>query len=125
MSCRSDNQALGHEFEREFCAELARHGYWVHFLTPDARGAQPFDVIAVKDGRAYAIDCKTCVRQSFSLTRLEDNQVLAFERWLKCGNGDPKIAVKHRGKIYIVGYSYLKREWFCNLNADVAWKGEL
>lgn len=105
-----NNKQIGTAFERELCDALAKDGYWVHFITPDARGAQPFDVIAVKDGIGYAIDCKTCVQPIFTIDRLEDNQIMAFEKWKKCGNTDPMIAVKHDGKIYMLAYSDLKKE---------------
>ena len=104
------NKSLGTAFEQEFCNKLATLGYWVHFIVPDARGAQPFDVIAAKDGRSYAYDCKTCVSKSFSIRRLEDNQVMAFEKWMKCGNDEPLVAVKHDNKVFLIGYKELKEK---------------
>lgn len=105
-----NNKRIGTAFEQEMCGILAKDGYWVHFIVPDARGAQPFDIIAVKDGKAIAIDCKTCVAGSFNISRLEDNQIFAFEKWITCGNGDPVIAVKHDGNIYKISYSELKEK---------------
>ena len=102
------NKKIGTAFEKEMCDILAQRGYWVHFMAPDNRGAQPFDIIAVKDGRALAIDCKTCVANSFNISRLEDNQVYAFEKWLACGNEMPMIAVKHKGRITMIAYADLK-----------------
>lgn len=104
-----NNKQIGAEFERQMCKILAQMGYWVHFITPDARGAQPFDIIAAKDGKALAIDCKTCVSNTFSINRLEDNQISAFELWMKCGNDDPYIAVKHKDNVYMIHYTYLKK----------------
>lgn len=104
------NKQIGTAFEREMCELLAHDGYWVHFIVPDARGAQPFDIIAVKNGKAIAMDCKTCVANTFNISRLEENQKMAFDRWLKCGNEEPKIAVKHDGKIYIIEYSRIIKE---------------
>lgn len=91
-----NSKNIGIKFEQEACDILAEHGFWVHFITPDARGAQPFDIIAVKNKKAYAIECKTLTfsRRYFTYDRLEDNQILAFNRWLKCGNGEPIILVK-------------------------------
>lgn len=103
-----NNKKLGTAFEREVCELLAQKGYWVHFIVPDVRGAQPFDVIAVKAGKAYAIDCKTCVAGSFSINRLEDNQISSFEKWMSCGNEIPRIAVKHDGRLYWIPYTILK-----------------
>ena len=115
-----NNKKLGTAFEREVCELLAQRGYWVHFIVPDARGAQPFDIIAVKDGKAYAIDCKTSVLGRFSSTRLEDNQISAFDRWLACGNSMPYIFVKHNSKVYAVPYSELKDN-VVNLDRRLLW----
>lgn len=103
-----NNKILGTEFECEFVQMLANRGYWVHFINPDRTGSQPFDVIAVKNGKAYAFDCKTCSTKRFSIDRLEDNQVLAFEKWISCGNTQPMIAIKYRNQVKILYYSDLK-----------------
>lgn len=99
-----NNKEIGTQFERELCDELAKRGFWTHFINPDNSGAQPFDIIAVKNGRAYAIDCKTCEANRFNIKRLEDNQVFAFGRWIECGNINPLIAVKHDDKIIWIDY---------------------
>lgn len=114
-----NNKQLGSAFERELCDILAKKGYWVHFIVPDSRGAQPFDVIAVKDGKALAIDCKTSARDSISIGRLESNQIFAFERWIKCGNGNPIVAVKYKEDIYFVLYLELKRCSTVKLTEDL------
>lgn len=102
-----NNKQLGTEWERKVCKFLADNGYWAHFIVPDARGAQPFDVIAVKDGESFAIDCKTCVAKSFNISRLEDNQITAFNKWLERGNDNAYIAVKHEGHLYWINYEML------------------
>ena len=117
-----NNKKLGTAFEREVCEILAAEGYWVHFITPDARGAQPFDIIAVKDGRAVAIDCKTCVASRFGISRLEDNQICAFERWMACGNGMPVVWVKHDGKIYRIPYGLIKAEKSIKLREELRYE---
>lgn len=103
-----NNKKTGSDFEKELCSFLSAKGCWVHFLNPDAAGAQPFDVIAVKNNAAYAIDCKTCAAETFSLSRLESNQIMAFEKWLRCGSASPLIAIKHNDDIYCVAYSELR-----------------
>ena len=113
-----NNKRLGTAFEREFCELLAKKGYWVHFITPDNRGAQPFDIVAAKNGEALAMDCKTCVSSTFNINRLEDNQIMAFERWIKCGNADPYIAVKHKNNVYLIRYSYLKERRSVNIERE-------
>lgn len=105
-----NNKRMGTAWEKECCEILKNLGYWVHFFAPDSRGAQPFDIIAVKDGRAKAIDCKTSVKAIFPLSRLEDNQIFAFEKWLQCGNEMPEIWIKYKEKLYILCYRELKEK---------------
>lgn len=104
-----NNKRLGTAWEREFCQILAKHGWWVHFIAPAATGGQPFDVIAAKDGVPMAFDCKTSATKRFSINRLEQNQIMAFEHWLRCGNEEPKIAVKYNNALYLIGYQHLKK----------------
>jgi Holliday junction resolvase len=106
-----NNKKRGSDFEKVVCRALANEGYWVHFITPDARGAQPFDIIAVKHGVAMAVECKTLSDKQnyFPMSRLEDNQIMAFEKWTKCGNALIFVAVEWRGKIYMIPYSDLKK----------------
>ena len=104
----SNNKQLGTEFEQEFCERLAHDGFWVHFIAPDRRGAQPFDIVAAKDGRAFAIDCKTCVDKKFSISRLEENQKTAFELWMSLVRNMPYLAVKHNEQVYMIAYTNLK-----------------
>ena len=105
-----NNKKLGMAFERRMVDDLSDRGYWVHFITPDNRGAQPFDIIAVKDGLAVAMDCKTCKDKIFRISRLEDNQIMAFDHWLKCGNANPFIAVEHDDRIIMIDYCELKKK---------------
>lgn len=99
-----NNKKIGSDFEQEFCKILADNGFWVHFITPDRTGSQPFDVTAAKNGIAYAFDCKTCEAPTFSVNRLENNQIMAFDKWLMCGNENAYIAIKHNGNVYLVPY---------------------
>lgn len=86
------NKSAGTAFEKEFAELLAEKGFWVHRLQDNQNG-QPFDIIAVKNGRAYAFDCKDCAGRSFPLSRIEENQRMAMERWEECGNGTGYFAV--------------------------------
>lgn len=103
-----NNKKLGTAFENFVCRKLAEDGWWVHFMSPDNRGAQPCDVIAVKCGEAIILDCKTSKDHIFRIGRLEDNQVYCFEKWRKCGNGDAYIAVEYKDKCLFIPYSVLK-----------------
>ena len=105
-----NNKKLGTAFEREVVDYIAGTGAWVHFITPDERGAQPFDIIAVRNNVGIAIECKTLAgnKRYFSIDRLEPNQIMAFEKWLACGNETPLIFVKWGEAIKVIPYSELK-----------------
>lgn len=120
-----NNKILGTAFENRMCDELADAGYWVHFITPDKRGSQPFDIIAVKDNVPVAIDCKTSVKKIFPITRLEDNQRLAFDKWVRCGNQFATVAVEYKDQIFWIPYITLKEVKKINLedsDAVYRWK---
>lgn len=111
-----NNKKLGTNFEGFMCTHLSNQGWWVHFMSPDRRGAQPFDIIAVKNGFAMAIDCKTCSDHILRISRVEENQHYAFQRWMKCGNKNAFLAVLHDHKIYMVDYQLLLERKFIDLN---------
>ena len=88
------NKKVGNHFETELCETLAMYGFWCHNLAQNSAG-QPADVIAVKNGRAYLIDCKVCsTDKGFALSRVEDNQAFSMELWNECGNGQGWFAIK-------------------------------
>ena len=113
-----NNKKLGTEWEHKVCEYLSNNGYWAHFIVPDARGAQPFDIIAVMDMEAFAIDCKTCVANTFNISRLEDNQITAFDKWLSCGNDNAYICVYHNKHMYWIDYRELKQHKSIRLTED-------
>ena len=117
MKYRS-NKAIGTEFENEMVDYLKKNRWWVHFIAPAANGSQPFDIIAVKGGKSLAADCKTSSRKIFAITRLEENQVMAFEYWLACGNDMPLVFIKYNNHAYSVPYSLLKREGSIDIEAE-------
>lgn len=106
-----NNKQLGTQFERKVCEVLKNRGYWVHFLSPDSRGAQPFDIIAVRYGVADAIECKTLApsKRYFSIDRLEDNQVSAFEYWVQKNGREPYVYVEHGRDVHVIGWYELKQ----------------
>ena len=104
-SSQKSNKSSGTKFEHEFAVLLAQHGFWAHVLEPKRNGSQPFDIMAVKNGIAYAFDCKVCENDFFTINRIAENQHLAFEKWSKCGNGRAFIALKFAGEIFIALYS--------------------
>lgn len=88
-----NNKTLGNSFEQKLCNILFSYGFWAKNMTQDNAG-QPADIITVRNGRAYLIDCKVCSRGTFSLSRMEENQNLSMELWKMCGNGEGWFALK-------------------------------
>ena len=101
------NKKLGNDFEQELCEILYDAGYWVHNFA-NRKNGQPADIIAVKDGGAYLIDAKVCSYDVFPFRRIEENQHLAMDMWIECGNIEPYFALKCRNEIYMVGYRTIK-----------------
>lgn len=102
------NKKLGNNFESTFCEILFQQGFWCHNLAQNQAG-QPADVIAVRDGKAYLIDCKVCSRGRFTFSRIEDNQHTAMETWQESGNGNGWFALQCKGHIFMLNYDMLKR----------------
>ena len=96
------------QFEQKFCEMLYEHGFWAHNLAQNASG-QPADVIAVKNEKAYLIDCKVCSRGRFPFSRIEDNQHTAMETWQESGNGNGWFALLCSDHIFMLDYDTLKR----------------
>ena len=105
-----NNKKLGTEFERDVAKAFKEAGWWVHFITPDNRGAQPFDVIAVKNDEVIIGDCKTSSTKRFNINRLEDNQINAFDYWMRCGNNTPALFVRYLNDVFAVDYTVLKEQ---------------
>lgn len=102
------NKAAGTRFEKEFAERMARHGFWVH-LFQDNHNGQPGDVIAARDGNAYLFDCKSCEKNHFRLSRMEENQLNAMELFHMTGNRRGMFAIQFQsGPVYLVDYLVLK-----------------
>lgn len=103
---QSNNQKIGKAFELEWMDHLASLGMWVHFMQPAPDGSQPFDVMAIDDRygipTVYAYDCKTLSSTRFPLSRIEDNQRLAFESLNRRGVHNTYFVIKNKTAIYLV-----------------------
>lgn len=80
------NKKLGNDFESQLCEILSNEGFWCHLFAQNQAG-QPADIIAVKNGKAYLIDGKACVNDTFPFSRIESNQHTAMTLWKQSGNG--------------------------------------
>lgn len=102
------NRKIGNSFEQEFAEFLSAHGFWTHVIAQRSEG-QPADIIAVKNKKAYLIDCKVCsTDKGFNLSRMEENQDLAMELWKDCGNGEGWFAVKLSDQVYMIPHFTMK-----------------
>lgn len=108
----TQNKKLGNDFELDFCEILFKEGFWVHNLAQNASG-QPADVIAVRDGKAYLIDCKVCSPRGLDFSRIEENQDLSMELWKECGNGAGWFAVLIDAQIMMIPHPIINylRKW--------------
>lgn len=101
------NRKMGNSFELEFSELLFEKGFWVHCMTQNQAG-QPADVIAVKNGKAYLIDCKVCVNDVFPFSRIEGNQHTAMRLWRDSGNGYGLFALQLSDKrIYMIDHELM------------------
>ena len=116
-----NNKKLGNSFEAELAEILANDGYWVHLLAQNSAG-QPADVIAVRDGESYLIDCKVCSQGKFLFSRIEDNQESAMELWHDCGNGVGWFALKFDDEIFMVDMTAMRdaRDCRTSMTRDAA-----
>lgn len=114
-----NNKALGNIFERNFVKGLADSGFWVHRLAQTNVG-QPADVIAVRNGQAYLIDCKVCSSRGFRLTRIEPNQETAMKLWQAKGNNDCWFALYIAKEVRMLRFTkaMLLKLGQSSLNAD-------
>nr|DAG02259.1 MAG TPA: holliday junction resolvase [Siphoviridae sp. ctmqu18] len=100
------NKKIGNDFENEFCEILSENGFWVHNFAQNQAG-QPADVIAVRDGGSFLIDCKVCITGRFQLNRIEENQQSAMRHWVDTGNEEAWFALKIENDIVMMRYSDL------------------
>lgn len=98
-----NNKQAGNNFEREFCEQLAKDGFWAHFMGGSKNG-QPADIIAVRNERSYLIDAKDCENDRFVFSRIEDNQDMAMRMWELCGNNQGLFALRTSEGVYMLRY---------------------
>lgn len=79
------------QFQHKVCKMLSDRGFWA-YETINKQSGQPVDVIAAKSNVGYIIECKVTQSDRFSLSRVEDNQILSVERFEKCHNRESWFA---------------------------------
>lgn len=80
-------------------------GYWVHLLeNKNYSNSQPADIIGIKGNETLVIDCKTLKNETgnFTLERLEENQILCFNKLKECGYRNYALAILYNNDVYFV-----------------------
>lgn len=106
-----NNKRSGNNFERRFAKSLSNK-YWVHILRDNANG-QPFDIIAIRNSKAYVFDCKLCKGDVFRYSRIEINQHYAFRKMYEKYNYCCYLALAFGSEpdtAYCVKYSKIPRD---------------
>ena len=113
----------GIKFEKAVVDMLGKNGYWAHRIAPDARGAQPFDVIAVGNGTVIVADCKVCGDGRFDEYRFRENQRYSFEAFRtknnNCDNVRIGLFAYYNDQVYWLPYWMLLNEGTIKLNEDL------
>lgn len=104
-----NNKVLGSNFEKDFANFLASKNYWVHFIEGAAHtGSQPCDIIAIKRDFPELYDCKTLNNKNglFPISRIEENQRLAYERVRECRNPETifSLAILWNNNLYYIDF---------------------
>lgn len=102
------NKKKGSNFEKDFAEFLASRGYWVHLVAgSDYTNSQFADIIACKNNRVHVIDCKVLENSTgtFPLSRFENNQRSAYERFLETGNYNYFLAILWQNDVYFCNVS--------------------
>ena len=93
------NKKKGNKFENDFARILAINGFWARL---DKGFAQTCDIIAGKNNKIYLLECKTCEKDYFNLSRVEDNQNTSREFFKYCGNDNAYFVFKlDSGEMYL------------------------
>ena len=102
----------GREFEKYIVDWLSEKGFWVHRMAESNTGSQPFDIIALRNYKVCAFDCKviSTKRPYFPFSRVEENQILAFEKLMKCYKNNLTVGfmIYFEGDIYFLSYQHFK-----------------
>ncbi len=104
------SQTNGKEFEEQFCWWLRQNGYYPEYHEKSICGSQNGDITAIKNNIAYKIECKNLDAKNglFPLSRIECNQILAYEDFKKCNNTNMILVIRWNDNIYYIDFKLLK-----------------
>lgn len=102
-----NNKTIGNEFEKEFALYLQDKGMFVYNL-PNKHTGQPFDIIATKNNKFFAFECKHCKGDKFYLNRVEDNQMQALRRLNNASTNNYFFIFDFNGELKFCAASYIE-----------------
>ncbi len=102
-----NNKVIGNDFEKEFALYLQDKGMFVYNL-PNKHTGQPFDIIATKNNKFFAFECKHCKGNIFSLSRVEDNQMQALKKLEKVKSNNYFFVFKFNDEIRFCKARFIK-----------------
>lgn len=87
MDKKRSNATLGADTEKALAELLAGGGWFCAIIPRGAGGAQPFDILAVKDGGfTIGLDAKRSQDGKFRCSRVEANQFTAMDKLEEVGS---------------------------------------
>lgn len=100
----------GKKFEEELCWWFANRDFFVIYNEKGATGAQPCDIIVIKNNFTRLIECKNLEnsRGIFNLDRIEANQFMAYNRYKKCNNSAFELAILWSNNVYFLNFDLLQ-----------------
>lgn len=100
----------GKKFEEELCNFFANRHYYVVYNNKGISGSQPFDILIIRDNVCFAIECKNLENKNgiFNIDRIEENQLLAYNRFLECRNHNFILAILWNNNVYFVNFDLLE-----------------
>lgn len=103
-------QINGKNFEKQLCKHFSERGYYVLYMEKSTAGAQPCDIVIIKHNIATLIEAKNLDNQTgiFTLSRIEQNQRLAFKKFKSCENTNFILAINWNGGVYLIDFDLLQ-----------------
>ena len=97
-----NSKKIGNKIEVKLRKTLSYWGFFAHLLV-DNKNGQPFDIIAIKNGKIFAIDSKASISNRFNRSRIEDNQYSSLAKIAKEG-AYTGFAIYYKNEFYFLEF---------------------
>ena len=100
---------LGKKFEEDLCWFFSKQNYFVEYHEKSISGSQSNDITIIKNNKATFIECKNLENKNglFPISRIESNQIHAYEKCKKCGNNNFILAILWNNNVYFIDFGLL------------------